>query len=206
MNSRPLTYVSAGDTDKPLTPSHLLVRKWLCNLPDHLGHLDDLENGEFSLNSDDLENGEFSLNSTQLTCQLRHLDNVLNHFQSRWRREYLSELRESHSHTARQQPNTKLSNVFVGELGRDCAQWTFASWVIEARQNWDSDEGIWWPDPWCYCQDGKRRWMKGSAELADTTTIPTRNTSARLTLWSRHYREFWREDPELYPDWSWWAN
>ena len=87
-----------------------------------MGHLDDLENGEFSLNSDDLENGEFSLNSTQLTCQLRHLDNVLNHFQSRWRREYLSELREFHSHTARQQPNTKLSNVFVGELGRDCAQ------------------------------------------------------------------------------------
>ena len=25
INSRPLTYVSAGDTEEPLTPSHLLV-------------------------------------------------------------------------------------------------------------------------------------------------------------------------------------
>ena len=34
LNSRPLNYVSADDTEEPLTPSHLLTEKRLLSIPD----------------------------------------------------------------------------------------------------------------------------------------------------------------------------
>ena len=51
INSRPLTYVSAGDMKEPLTPSHLIVIRRILNLPDHFSHLEDLEDEEFSPDS-----------------------------------------------------------------------------------------------------------------------------------------------------------
>ena len=33
INSRPLSYTSATDFEEPLTPSHLVVGRWLLNLP-----------------------------------------------------------------------------------------------------------------------------------------------------------------------------
>ena len=38
INSRPFSYVSVGDVEESLTPSHLLVGRQILNLPDHLGH------------------------------------------------------------------------------------------------------------------------------------------------------------------------
>ena len=103
INSRPLTYISAGDVEEPLTPSHLIVGRRIRNLPDHLCHLDDIEDEEFSPDS------------TQLTWRMKHLGTTLNHFWNRWRSEYLSELREVHSYTARRQGNTH-SKVSVGDV------------------------------------------------------------------------------------------
>ena len=104
INSRPLSYVSAGDIEEPLTPSHLIVGRRIHSLPDHLCHLDDLQDEEFSLDE------------TQLTRRMKHLANVLNHFWNRWRSEYLSELREVHSHTARRQSKSPPSVVSVGDV------------------------------------------------------------------------------------------
>ena len=47
INSRPLSYVSAGDTEEPLTPSHLLIGHRVINLPDYLGHLCDPGDDDF---------------------------------------------------------------------------------------------------------------------------------------------------------------
>ncbi len=104
INSRPLTYLSAGDMEEPLTPPHLIVGRRIHNLPDHLSH------------RDDLKDKEFSLNSTQLTRRMKYLANVLNHFWNRWRNEYLSELREAHSYTARKQSKAKYPAASVGDI------------------------------------------------------------------------------------------
>ena len=101
VNSRPLTYISADDTEEPLTPSHLIVGRRIFNLPDHLSHLEDIGDKEFSFNP------------TQLTRRMKHLANILNHFWNRWRSEYLSELREIHSYAARRQSKSEHSVVSV---------------------------------------------------------------------------------------------
>ena len=102
INSRPLMYVSSGDTEKPLTPSHLLVGRWLHNLPDHLGW--------WPWGWRILTELYSAYPPIEIPGQCHQS------FWNCWRCKYLSELRESHSHTARQQPNTKPSNVSVGEV------------------------------------------------------------------------------------------
>ena len=83
INSCPLSYVSAGDVEEPLTLSHLLIGRRVLNLPDHLSQL--CEPGD----------EDFDISSTHLTRRMKHLSNTLNHFWKRWRSEYLAELRES---------------------------------------------------------------------------------------------------------------
>ena len=68
INSRPLSYVSAGDVEEPLTPSHLLIGRRVLNLPDHLSQL--CEPGD----------EDFDISSTHLTRRMKHLSNTLNHF------------------------------------------------------------------------------------------------------------------------------
>ena len=65
---------------------------------------------------DDQEDEEFSLDSNQLTKRMKHFNNVLNHFWKHWRSEYLVELREAHSYTAKKQSSTSPSGVEVGDI------------------------------------------------------------------------------------------
>ena len=104
INSRPLTCVSMDDMEEPLTPSHLIVERRIRNLPDHLSQLEDIGDEEFSLNPN------------QLTRRMKHLANVQNHFWNRWRSEYLNELREIHSYTARKQSKSEHSIVAVDDI------------------------------------------------------------------------------------------
>ena len=84
LNSRPISYVSCDDMEEPLTPSHLLVGHRLLSLPDPLCAKDlDPTYGEKQL-------------TCSLTRRMRYLGATLSHFWHRWRREYLTELRESH--------------------------------------------------------------------------------------------------------------
>ena len=102
INSRPLSYVSAGDTEEPLTPSHLLIGRRVLNLPDHLGY------------SCDPGDEDFDIDSTQLMRRMKHLSNTLNHFWKRWRSEYLAELRESHRQLLKKSHGTP--RVSVGDV------------------------------------------------------------------------------------------
>ena len=104
INSRPLTYVSADDVEEPLTPSHLLVGRRILDLPDHLSHLDNLADEDFSLDS------------SHLTRRMKHLSNTLNHFWNRWRSEYLNELREAHSYTSKRLTRSQPSSVSIGDV------------------------------------------------------------------------------------------
>ena len=70
INSRPLSYVSAMDVEKPLTPSHLLVGRRILSLPDYLGHMCEPSDKDFEVSA------------SQLTKRMKLLASVLNHF---WR-------------------------------------------------------------------------------------------------------------------------
>ena len=86
LNSRPILYVSAGEVEEPLTPSHLLMGRRILSLPDNLTAIADPDDSEFNT----------LLSSTELETRLKQLSESLNYFWSRWRDEYLAELRESH--------------------------------------------------------------------------------------------------------------
>ena len=58
----------------------------------------------------DPEDEDFEISASQLTKRLKHLASVLNHFWTRWRFEYLSELRECHQYTARKNANVPRVN------------------------------------------------------------------------------------------------
>ena len=65
INSRPLTYLTSGDVEEPLTPSHLIGRR-VMNLPDSLGY--DIKSGD----------DEFVVDASQLDKRVKHLGNTLN--------------------------------------------------------------------------------------------------------------------------------
>ena len=76
LNSRPLTYEYDEIGAEMLTPSHLIYGRRLLNLPE-------LRN--------DLQESE-----TSLLRRFRYLARVRTHFWNRWRKEYLTDLREHH--------------------------------------------------------------------------------------------------------------
>ena len=85
LNSRPISYImSSGDLEEPLTPSHLIVGRRLLNLPDNICYSSTTD--EFTVNT-----SPFLLNK-----RMRYLHSTIDHFWTRWRDEYLLNLREGH--------------------------------------------------------------------------------------------------------------
>ena len=78
LNSRPLTFVSSGDIEEPLTPSHLLCRRRLLDMPGR-------EEIEIS-----------QIDSEEVRGREARLERLKDHFWRHWRNEYLLELRNSH--------------------------------------------------------------------------------------------------------------
>jgi len=101
LNSRPLSYNTG---DEPITPSHLIVGHRVLSLPDHLDHVCDLEDDEYTLDHN------------RATRRIKHLNNVLNHFCRRWHTEYLGDLREIHANTARRSHHKQDSHISEGEV------------------------------------------------------------------------------------------
>ena len=80
LNSRPLTYIYDEISYEPLTPNHLLRGRRLSQLASNL---------EF--NVDDIDD-----NAASYSKRFWYLVKKLNHFASRWKSEYLVDVREFH--------------------------------------------------------------------------------------------------------------
>ena len=114
LNSRPLSYVAADDLEEPLTPSHLLCGRRLMTNPDYLT----------SEQVDDEET--FEINPDGLSVRVKHLNHTLDQFWCRWRREYLTNLREAHKNYCKKSnaPRVSVGDVVtIHEDGQPRGMW-----------------------------------------------------------------------------------
>ena len=103
LNSRPLTYISTEETMEPLTPSHLITGQRLLTLPKLGTYKGSSEDSEFQPNP----------SCQDLNKRLVYLNRVVDQFWTRWRREYLVSLRDSHRQ--RRSPGEG-SSIDVGDI------------------------------------------------------------------------------------------
>ena len=82
LNSMPLTYMSSEDVEEPLTPSHLILGYRVMSLPNH--------------SNVTLDDPDFYESPDNLNRQFKHLATIMKKLWSQWRKEYLTDLRESH--------------------------------------------------------------------------------------------------------------
>ena len=100
LNDRPLTYVSADVADvEPLTPAHLLYGRRMTSLP----HSD----------FEDLEDPDYGASDAQMRKRLTNHARLLLHFQNRWKREYLTSLREFHKASGMNMQNVEVGDVVL---------------------------------------------------------------------------------------------
>ena len=94
VNNRPLTYVP-DEISEPLTPSHLLQGRRLMD------------------RSPVVSTYSSELNETEMTKRAKHLDKVVRHCWTRWRHEYLTELRERDRHVAATDKSPSVGDVVL---------------------------------------------------------------------------------------------
>ena len=100
LNDRPLTYISSYvDDPQPLTPAHLLYGRMITRLPP----------------ADDLNDPDYGSNSLQ--TQTKTQAHLLKSFQTRWRHEYLTSLREYHRSSGQNSQQIKVDVVSVHDEG-----------------------------------------------------------------------------------------
>ena len=101
LNDRPLTYVSSDVNDiEPLTPAHLLYGRRITSLP--YPHVDE----------DEIEDPDF-MNDSEARRRAKSQALRLKHFESRWRKEYLTSLREFHKNTGKNEQSVRVGDVVL---------------------------------------------------------------------------------------------
>ena len=117
LNDRPLTYLSADVNDPdPLTPSHLLYGRRIVSLPHAI-----VEDGEI--------NDPTFLTSSILQEKAKRQVQILQHFQQRWKREYLTSLRDTHRGTDPCKLTIKVGDIVLVHDDVPRSRWQLA--VIE---------------------------------------------------------------------------
>lgn len=100
LNNRPLTYVSADVNDpEPLCPAHLLYGRRIVSLLYALIEAEKISDPDYS-------------SSSTIRKAANHQAQILQHFQGRWKREYLTALREFHKVTG----NNSNQGIDVGDV------------------------------------------------------------------------------------------
>ena len=123
LNSRPLTVHSASDLDEPLTPSHLIMGKRLLAIPDHLCYSENMDSDP-----------DYSTSSrVTLNRRVLYLNTILQHFWTRWKQEYLLELRELQRQRKIPNNTTKMSVGDIVVIHDDTPRGMWKLGIIERR-------------------------------------------------------------------------
>ena len=120
LNDRPITYISSDISDpEPLTPAHLLYGRRIVTLP-----YPSTDGSEI----DDPDYGSTSTGTDLRTRVARHAQ-VLQHFQHRWKQEYLTSLRERHTSSGHNEQSVKVGDIVLVHDDIPRAKWKMA--VVE---------------------------------------------------------------------------
>ena len=129
LNNRPLTYTcSEGDDPNPLTPAHLLYGRTIVTLP----HIP-VEEGEI----DDPDYGDTS--QLELTRRLKLQSQLLEHFWSRWKHDYLTSLQEFHRVTGNNSQEVSVGDVVLVHSKGPRLSWQLAvvKQLIKGNIRWN---------------------------------------------------------------------
>ena len=117
LNDRPLTYVSSDANDlEPITPSHLLHGRRIVTLP-------------HSTTEDEVRDPNFG-DTAGVRSRARKQAQIISHFQSRWKSEYLTALRETYKACGNNNQHVKAGDVVLIHDDSPRVNWRMA--VIES--------------------------------------------------------------------------
>ena len=101
LNDRPLTHVSSDLRDpEPITPSHLLYGKRITTLPHCATELDEINDPNFG-------------DATEIQKRARAQATIVKQLWVRWKREYLTALRETHKVTGTNEQRVKVGDLVL---------------------------------------------------------------------------------------------
>ena len=101
LNDRPLTYISDDPRDpEPLTPLHLLYGRRITTLPYRT-----------ATTEEDIQDPDHGIPDNQMRKSAKKLAILLRHFQTRWKQEYLTSLREFHKSRGNNHQKVRVGDI-----------------------------------------------------------------------------------------------